>query len=82
MGGQPESSMRRADRNGDDPLIILATPADSDFTEYIYRLCWQIEVSFRALKTARFNMEDTHLPLNGHFQNILKLTFFAFAFYD
>ncbi|MCM1037230.1 MAG: hypothetical protein NC406_07910 [Bacteroides sp.] len=30
------------------------------------------------------NMEDTHLPLNGHFQNMLKLTLIAFAcaFYD
>lgn len=77
-------AMRRADRNGDDSLIILATPVDSDFTEYIYRLRWQIEVSFRALKTAGFNMEDSHLPLNGHFQNMLKLMFIAFAcaFYD
>ena len=38
----------------------------------------------KALKTAGFNMEDTHLPLNGHFQNMLKLTLIAFAcaFYD
>lgn len=75
---------RRIDRNGDESLLILATPGDSDFTEYIYRLRWQIEVSFRALKTAGFNMEDTHLPLNGHFQDMLKLMLIAFActFYD
>lgn len=72
-------AMRRIDRNGDDSLLILATPVDSDFTEYIYRLRWQIEVSFRVLKTAGFNMEDTHLPLNGHFQNMLKLMLIAFA---
>lgn len=77
-------AMRRIDRNGDDSLLILATPVDSDFTDYIYRLRWQIEVSFRALKTAGFNMEDTHLPLNGHFQNMLKIILIAFAcaFYD
>lgn len=77
-------AMRRVDRNGDDSLLILATPADSDFTNYIYRLRWQIEVSFRALKTAGFNMEDTHLPLNGHFQNMMKLMLIAFAcaFYE
>lgn len=77
-------AMRRIDRNGDDSLLILATPVDSDFTDYIYRLRWQIEVSFRALKTAGFNMEDTHLPLNGHFQNMLRLMLIAFAcaFYD
>lgn len=77
-------AMRRVDRNGDDSLLILATPVESDFTDYIYRLRWQIEVSFKALKTAGFNMEDTHLPLNGHFQNMLKLTLIAFAcaFYD
>lgn len=77
-------AMRRPDRKGDDSLLILATPVGSGFTDYIYRLRWQIEVSFRALKTAGFNMEDTHLPLNGHFQNMLKLTIIAFAcaFYD
>lgn len=77
-------AMRRIDRNGDDSLLILATPVDSDFTDYIYRLRWQIEVSFKALKTSGFNIEDSHLPLNGHFQNMLKLIFIAFAcaFYD
>lgn len=76
--------MIRTEGNGDDSLLILATPADSDFTGHIYRLRWQIEVCFRALKTAGFHMEATHLPLNGHFQNMLKLMLIAFAcaFYD
>lgn len=77
-------AVRRAERDGQESLLILATPVESDFTDYIYRLRWQIEMSFRAMKTAGFNMEDTHLPIDGHFQNMLKLVFIAFAcaFYD
>lgn len=72
-------AVRRTVREGEESLLILATPVDSDFTDKIYRLRWQIEVSFRAMKTAGFNMEETHLPLDGRFQNMLKLILIAFA---
>lgn len=72
-------ALRRTVRDGEESLMILATPVDSDFTDKIYRLRWQIEVSFRAMKTAGFNLEETHLPLDGHFQNMLKLILVAFA---
>lgn len=72
-------AVRRTVRDGEESLLILATPVDSDFTDKIYRLRWQIEVSFRAMKTAGFNIEETHLPLDGHFQNMLKLILIAFA---
>ena len=64
---------------GEDELLILATPTDSDFTDRIYRLRWQIEVTFRAFKSAGFNMENTHLSTNGNFQNMLRLIFIAYA---
>ena len=72
-------AVRRTVREGEESLLILATPVDSDFTDKIYRLRWQIEVSFRAMKTAGFHLEETHLPLDGHFQNMLKLILIAFA---
>lgn len=64
---------------GEEELLILATPVDSDFTDKIYRLRWQIEVTFRAFKSAGFNMEITHISTNGHFQNMLKFIFIAYA---
>ena len=45
----------------------------------VYRLRWQIEVTFRALKSVGFNIEDSHLSTDGHFQNMLRLVFIAFA---
>ena len=62
-----------------DSLLILATPVKSSFTDKIYRLRWQIETTFRALKTSGFNMEKTHLPLNGRFQNMLAIIIVAYA---
>lgn len=63
----------------EDSLLILATPANSSFTDKIYRLRWQIETTFRAMKTSGFNMEDTHLPINGRFQNMLVIALIAYA---
>lgn len=63
----------------DESLLILATPVGSSFTDKIYRLRWQIETTFRAMKSAGFNMEDTHLPLNGRFQNMLVIALIAYA---
>ncbi len=69
----------RRDESDNGGLIILATPRESSFTDKIYRLRWQIETAFRAMKTAGFNMEDSHLPLNGRFQNMLALSLIAYA---
>lgn len=69
---------RKADDDGDS-LLILATPVGSTFTDRIYRLRWQIETAFRAMKTAGFNMERTHLPVNGRFRNMLAIVLIAYA---
>lgn len=71
-------AVRRRVRDGDS-LLILATPVNSSFTDKIYRLRWQIETAFRAMKSAGFNMEDSHLPLDGRFQNILVVVLIAYA---
>lgn len=71
-------AVRRRMRDGDS-LLILATPVGSSFTDRMYRLRWQIETAFRAMKSAGFNMEETHLPLNGRFQNMLVIVLIAYA---
>ena len=71
-------AVRRIGRDG-DTLLILATPVGSSFTDKIYRLRWQIETAFRAMKSAGFNMEETHLPTDGRFQNMLAIVLIAYA---
>lgn len=70
---------RKGRQKGQEELLILATPVESDFTDRIYKLRWQIEVTFKAMKSNGFNMEQTHLATDGHFQNMLKLVFVAYA---
>lgn len=73
------ATRRKGRLKGEEELLILSTPVDSDFTDKIYRLRWQIEVTFRALKSIGFNIEDSHLSTERHFQNMLRLVFIAFA---
>ena len=72
-------AVRRHVNQSEESLLILATPVGSRFTDRIYRHRWQIETTFRAMKTIGFNMEETHLPLNGRFQNMLVLIIIAYA---
>ena len=69
---------RRQGRNGEESLIILASPIDYDCTADLYRKRWTLETAFRGLKTAGFNMEDTHLG-EKRFENMLTLLMIAFA---
>lgn len=73
------ATRRKGRRKGEEELLILATPVESNFTDKIYRLRWQIEVTFRALKSIGFNIEDSHLSTDGNFQNMLKYVFIAYA---
>lgn len=69
---------RRTGRSGEESLIILASPLECDYTETLYRKRWTLETAFRALKSAGFNMEDTHLG-EKRFENLLTLLMIAFA---
>ena len=69
---------RRIGRGKEESLIILASPVDYDCTENLYRKRWSLETAFRGLKTAGFNMEDTHLN-DKRFENMLTLLMIAFA---
>ena len=69
---------RRTGRDGGESLIILASPVECDYTEVLYRRRWTLETAFRGLKSAGFNMEDTHLN-HTRFNNMLTLLMIAFA---
>ena len=69
---------RRTGRDGGESLIILASPLECDYTETLYKRRWSLETTFRGLKTAGFNMEDTHLG-EERFRNMLTLLMIAFA---
>ena len=69
---------RKTGRGGEESLIILASPVECDYTETLYSKRWTLETAFRGLKTAGFNMEDTHLGTEC-FQNMLVLLIIAFA---
>jgi len=51
---------------------------ECDYTEALYRKRWTLEAAFRALKSAGFNMEETHLGVK-RFENMLTLLMIAFA---
>ena len=69
---------RRIGRGYEESLIILASPVDYDCTDKLYRKRWALETAFRGLKTAGFNMEETHLN-DQRFDNMLTLLMIAFA---
>lgn len=69
---------RRIGRGNEESLIILASPVEYDCTEKLYRKRWSLETAFRGLKSAGFNMEDTHLN-DKRFENMLTLLMIAFA---
>lgn len=65
-------------RGGEESLIILASPLECDYTEALYRRRWTLETAFRGLKSAGFNMEETHLN-KTRLENMLVLLMIAFA---
>lgn len=70
---------RRSGRGGEESLIILASPLECDYTETLYRKRWTLETDFRGrLKSAGFNMEETHLN-QTRFENMLVLLMIAFG---
>ena len=62
----------------EESLIILASPLECDYTKTLYRKRWSLETAFRGLKSAGFNMDDTHLGAT-YFENMPTLLMIAFA---
>ncbi len=56
----------------------MDTLLECDYTGVLYRKRWTLETAFRALRSAGFNMEETHLG-EKRFENMLTLLMIAFA---
>jgi hypothetical protein len=60
-------------------FVIIASFKDSDDALDKYKLRWQIETMFRAMKTSGFNLEDTHLTEPERISKLLALLSVAFV---
>lgn len=56
----------------------MDTLLECDYTGVLYRKRWTLETAFRALRSAGFNMEETHLG-EKRFENMLTLLMIVFA---
>lgn len=57
-------------------LVSFNKPEQSDF---YYKQRWQIEMSFKAIKSSGFDMEKTHLQNHDRIKNLLLLVMIAFV---
>ena len=73
------SASRMKDRDGKPELQIIISYNKPEEGVQTYRLRWQIETMFRAMKTAGFNIEDTHLSDLRRIEKLLLLVMVAFV---
>lgn len=66
-------------RNGKPELQVLISYNKLEESPGAYRRRWQIETMFRAIKSAGFNIEDTHLTDLGRGAKLLLLVMVAFV---
>ncbi len=55
------SSSKVKNKDSKSELRIIISFCKPEIAQKIYKERWQIETTFRALKTSGFNIEDTHL---------------------
>lgn len=60
-------------------LLIVATDQAPDTALETYRLRWEIETLFAALKSKGFNFEDTHLDRKDRIETLIAFLAIAFA---
>ena len=63
---------------GNDFLIIISFNKPEDSKEY-YKLRWQIEMTFKAMKSSGFDIEKTHLTEIERIEKLLLLVMIAFV---
>jgi len=60
-------------------LQIIVSYNKPDKATTLYKERWQVEYSFKALKTSGFNIEDTHLTDIDRVYKLLSLVLIAFT---
>jgi len=66
-------------KDGCPEYQILVSFNKPDQAQSIYKERWQVETAFRALKSAGYNLEDTHLTDLSRIEKLLSLIIIAFA---
>ena len=60
-------------------LQIIISFNKPEFAQEIYKERWQIETTFRGLKSSGFNIEDTHLTDTDRIEKLFSVVMIAFA---
>ena len=73
------SSSKVKNKDGKPELQVIVSFNKPEVALEIYKERWQIETSFRALKTSGFNIKDTHLTDIERIEKLFALVFVAFT---
>jgi len=68
-----------ASRDKTNQLLIIVSNRNPGWALAMYKLRWQIESLFKALKTSGFNLEDTHLRHIGRLSTLIAVVSLAFV---
>lgn len=72
------TGMKIINKKGNIEFVIVATYQYDWQTLQVYAKRWTIECFFKAIKTAGFNIEDTHLKDQKRFEKLLAVVAIAF----
>lgn len=73
------TGMKTSYKEGNIEFIIVATYQYDSQTMQVYAKRWTIECFFKAIKTAGFNLEDTHLKDQQRLEKLLAVIAIAFV---
>ena len=73
------SGMKIINKKGNIEFVIVATYQYDLQTMQVYAKRWTIECFFKAIKTAGFNIEDTHLKDQKRLEKLLAVVAIAFV---
>ena len=73
------TGMKIINKKGNIEFVIVATCKYDPQTMQVYAKRWTIECFFKAIKTAGFNLEDTHLKDQKRLEKLLAVIAIAFV---
>mgnify|MGYP000013966843 FL=1 len=73
------TGMKIINKKGNIEFVIVATYKYDSQTMQVYAKRWTIECFFKAIKTAGFNLEDTHLKDQKRLEKLLAVIAIAFV---
>lgn len=73
------TGMKILNKKGNIEFVIVATYLYDSLTMQVYAKRWTIECFFKAIKTAGFNLEDTHLKDQKRLEKLLAVVAIAFV---